>query len=1135
MSVAPLLAGAAVAPVVGRIEVVPSAVHRLVQDYWTAALALLGLCLLAYLSNPNPTSFRAHQTSVSFHTHLRRLSSPSRSLSASSRTPAGSASASGTSTSATGTRDGSAASNSAANGKRKVSGPQTSASKHLAAQSSSANRHILSFSNRINLSIRTPTYKFTSYGLFSTVYVPPSRPSGASSTTKRQQQQVKKHPELGALLGLGGELWLGVFGKWYALKLWDNEEQEEEERRGRLERGVRDMNVEDDDKDLDYSTAPSGTASVSGSSTPLHALPVSSLDRSSSLSSLHATDTVPPVSPTSKTPAARLAKRVFRAGQRRSSPTSLTRLKTKAEHAAREAAEAERQAADEAASAEAAVSSKDGSSSLNGSASGAGGAGKALTDPVLVELQAQLEELRTTAAESEKRLQDELEVLRGKKRDEDAFRAELKAKTKTLEEAKRVAEASRVEAEKELNERKGVIKEVQGRVDRLRDEIRALERKGIEVVERKEKKKRERREREKKLREDVLKKRDELKDKEKGLDDVLQKVGEMERKLEVRRALLASRRAELAQLAVTGMRGPVGANPAHAAAAPAGSMYTAPPVPAVPATATLGGVGAVANAFAVPFGQGAYGRRNYPYVHPLSANNSRPTSIRSGHFDPLTGAFQSAPSSPTLAHPVSPPEESHAPYGNDSASGWPSTFTTTSSTGGQTLAHPSSGFLEHRMQHRAASALPSTDDVPSHFLPFDFDSLAGGGSDASPPLRSARAGSGSFNAPGEDHSPGGSSLAGKPRTLALPLQYLDSGLLATSSGTGMESPSLDAGPLSPMTPHQTSLIPSQLFHMLDDDEDDDGLFVIPDSPTLRSANMLGADWKGLGLDVDDLGGGSRRSSGSKDDGAASSPVKDAELANKDSPVVVSPRAETFSLAVGGAANLTPSATSSPIGPPPSSPFSPWDSTATVSAAAPAPTASALEAPAVGSTILHRLSPSQDIADDLPRAGLSLNPDAKAFAFPLAQAHVRTSSVPSPPLGNAVANAVRASRSATSASFPGSSLPSPTTVAPPTSAIGTSAGAVDPPTKSRMDFALAPGAGSAAASARLSPGFDWPKTSSSPKPAPAAAAVVAPIGTAAPGKATPPSPASAAPAAAAAAFNPWNPFDGEDELLGPLRK
>lgn len=120
------------------------------------------------------------------------------------------------------------------------------------AAAAAANRHILSFSNRISLSIRTPSYKFTSYHFFSTVYVPSSRPHRAIPGVKKQQQLAaqRNHPEMSALLGLGGELWFGVFGRWFALRWWDSEDAEEEERRGRLEKGVREMVVEDNESGM---------------------------------------------------------------------------------------------------------------------------------------------------------------------------------------------------------------------------------------------------------------------------------------------------------------------------------------------------------------------------------------------------------------------------------------------------------------------------------------------------------------------------------------------------------------------------------------------------------------------------------------------------------------------------------------------------------------------------------------------------------------------------------------------------------------------------------------------------------------------------------------------------------------------
>ncbi|GAA6018569.1 hypothetical protein JCM8202_000561 [Rhodotorula sphaerocarpa] len=1127
-----------------------ASVQLAVREYWTAAAAIIGLCILAYLTNPDPASFRTHLTSLSFHTHMRRLSSPSRSRNAGADAAAAPDTVATTALNGNGKGDTTGASSTSkrkgANAAHAGAGDARSSSAAAAAKAAAAhaNRHILSFSNRISLSIRTPSYKFTSYHLFSTVYVPSSRPHRSIPGVKKQQQLAaqRNHPEMSALLGLGGELWFGIFGRWFALRWWDSEDAEEEERRGRLEKGIREMVVEDDEPADGSAYASANSASASGSSTPSHplshALSCSTIHDSRSASSNDtgsASASAKNVSHNS-----RLSKRVFRAGQRRPSPTSLTRLKTKAEHAAREALEAEQRAARE----HARSASKDGSAAVIGAGSGrgpassgdgddkarqghvllaggggsgdagAGGGGSAATDPILLELQAQLDELRATAAESERRLQDELEVLRGKKRDEDAFRAELKAKTKGLEEAKRAADARRAEAEKELNERKAVVKEAQSRVDKLRDEIRAIERKGLEAIERKEKKQRERKEREKKLRDDVGKKRSELKDKEKGLEDVLQKVGDMERKLEVRRALLAGRRNELAHFAQTGMRpaGP-GIGPPQPPVVPgpaANGMYAGPgqaPPPSVPATATLGGVGAFASAFAAPFGQGAYGRRNYPYVHPLSANNSRPTSIRSGHVDPLTGAFQSAPSSPTLA-PSSVPFDDNTPYSAgsavDPASGWPTSFASGPNGTSHTLPH--AGFLEHRLQHRATH----DDDTHPHYLPFDGRAL-GDLAEVSPALSELAHG----DPIGMDPSLDDGDVA-RPRTLALPMQYLDSGLLAD----GAETPGPE-GPLSPMTPHQTSLIPSQLFHLLDDDEDDDGLFNMPDSPTLRGA--LGpenaADWQGLGLEVDRPVKPPQSRSNSSEAASIASPA-----------VAAAPMPALATLRSDSNGDGSASATTSPVGPPPASPFTAWAadpspppsmSQDSPSFAHPHPPLNGFAAVGAGSVapgahLTHRLSPSLDLDDDLPRAGLSLNPDAKAFAFSsMAPGGLMRTSSPGP-------GGVRANR----LSFPGSSQASPTAPASP-SPLANNIGAIG-------NGAVL--ASSGPFSARLSPAHDWPSatttTASSTLPATAAPiSSVAPIGSGLGPVASKPMAGAGGPTGSSSGFNP---FDAEDDLLGPLK-
>jgi hypothetical protein len=177
---------------------------------------------------------------------------------------------------------------------------------------------------------------------------------------------------------------------------------------------------------------------------------------------------------------------------------------------------------------------------------------------------------------------------------------------------------------------------------------------------------------------------------------------------------------------------------------------------------------------------------------------------------------------------------------------------------------------------------------------------------------------------------------------------------------------------------------------------------------------------------------------------------------------------------------------------------------------------------IGSNILHRLSPSQDLSDDLPRAGLSLNPDAKAFAFPFVQQHhSRAASVPSP-IGSGAGGAPQLVRNGLSSSSltngggeggTSSALPSPTSSTYPSP--------ISPPAKSRMEFANVSSTSTAPLSARFTPPFDWPRSTGSPK---TTSATTTPTG----GDL---SPAAGVNASGAVGFNP---FDEEDSLLGPLR-
>ncbi|KAK4050725.1 hypothetical protein OIO90_004947 [Microbotryomycetes sp. JL221] len=951
---------------------------------------------------------------MSFYQHLRRLSSPQR--------------APGSNASTASTVKASPALNT------NVATPATVASRRAVKDSSpikktpastaSANSrhasHVLSFSNRISLSVRTPPYTFKSYVFFSIVVMTPTNLSPARAGTTKKRKSGSTASDHSALKSIGphSEVFIGAFGRWYAWRR-DGDELDEEERRGRVSRGVLSMEAEiEEHKESDVVPTPTINTAISSANT---AGAVAEADDSPD------TSTPSPTSPTTKTSSSsvrqsRNGKRVMKAGQRRASPNSLARLRTKAAEAASAASSAinstnasgassvcatpgvedevangngffrKRATSASGSKQETTKSTHTKSGSGSGSAVSAGTAAanvnkeqtsSSLTtlvsdvddthevlrvdesDPVLVELRMQVDELKAASRENERRLQEELEILRAKKKEEDATRAELKAKTRELEDHKRDTDLLKIEAERELNERKGKVREAQDRVEKLRGEIKKIDKREHELIERREKKKRDRKERERKLREDVGKKKDELKKAQSGIEQLMNKVSEMERTLDQRREVLqAKRNDQAARRMGFGMVG----NPNGGMSMPDHRVVSAP----------------------LPNGGPAHGRMPpiYAPIHP----SSRPGSIRSGYANRFD---TSAPSSPTVARPIGPYQDSFAPYGEQPEAHMGSGFGPAPYAPHPAVAAPSTGFLEHRLQHRRAeleslsqphaivSTLPSSNDIPTSFKPFSIDST--------------------------DHSPIGGLSSTRPSSLydettgqrrpqlALPLQYLESGLLETA-----DSPGLD-GPLSPMTPHQTSLIPSQLFQMLDEDDDDDQ-FVMPDSPTLHGQSDMS---KGLGLDVDDeikrpstSTAISNKQQASKigTDGTIKSPVA---LLSPISPVSpTSPVSATSENSTPGFHRATP--------------FAPWDGGDVLLSSTRQPLSDH-----TGYNVVNK--------DDMPRAGLSLNPDAKAFA----------SQLPSSSSSSAVGLIRGVTRSSHSSSPSSDSAHSPLVA--------------DSPAKSRMEF------------------------------------------------------------------------------------
>ena len=90
------------------------------------------------------------------------------------------------------------------------------------------------------------------------------------------------------------------------------------------------------------------------------------------------------------------------------------------------------------------------------------------------ELRTQLTDFRAGAAEARESIQSELEAQRERKREDDGARAELKARTKTLEDSKRSAEGGKRDAEKRLRAAESARDSAAARIERLGKEIGAL-------------------------------------------------------------------------------------------------------------------------------------------------------------------------------------------------------------------------------------------------------------------------------------------------------------------------------------------------------------------------------------------------------------------------------------------------------------------------------------------------------------------------------------------------------------------------------------------------------------------------------------------------------------------------------------
>jgi hypothetical protein len=415
-----------------------------------------------------------------------------------------------------------------------------------------------------------------------------------------------------------------------------------------------------------------------------------------------------------------------------------------------------------------------------GGGDGSGGSG-AGADSVLIELEKQLKDLHTSSDASQSRLQAELDSLRVQKREEEAVRQELKAKARALEEARRLADVEHAEAEKKLRAARNARRTVEDRIDKMKVEIVRLEKKEREVSERACKARKEREEKEARLREAISRKKDDLIVAESQAAKVAKRVEALESSIEARKAELAHRRETAGKNKDLLTR----------RQASGGTHFPSPPHPPVVPSPIQ----------AVPFGLAPPGRATSTPTSPTFPPPDHPAAVNGS---PDSTAIPPFPFGPSPPHGPSPPGDHTSPFA--------ATFHTR-------LHHPPTSRQAGAPGSTASGPPPSTATAQS-FRPMDTDAGLGGA---------------------------GTTGTFAPFGLRTPVEVDTTGEIGRERGArsggvsfaGLESPSSYDSALSPMMPHQASLIPSQLFEMLDGDGDVDvGLRSYPFPETIGGGGSV---------------------------------------------------------------------------------------------------------------------------------------------------------------------------------------------------------------------------------------------------------------------------------------------------------
>lgn len=376
--------------------------HIDIKDVFPGILILLCVLVFAHATKPTDASFRNYLTDLSLHQHLRHI-------------------------------------------KDQQKGVAASKPPEQPLPSDQASPHVLTFANRISISLRTPPYVRHDYALFSIVMVShPPMPCGCAKDACATAHRPRN------------SWYVGVFGKWWhgASEVLDAQQTSNGSEVAKKKKGGASANGKAADYCYGVLEMKTGDADDRRRG--------SQSERENTLS------------PT-QTPAAnaKSAKRKpknslrLRASQNTAPPTAAARSTAIA---------AQRNLADDAPST---VPSSNSSSALAHAEEPAStppeSKDAAAVSTAIEDLRSQIASLKGSTDSTQQQLQAQLEELRTRKKDDDAARADLKGRMKTLDEGKRSAEAAKREAEKRLKAAQQVRDGLQKRAEASRSALASFQ------------------------------------------------------------------------------------------------------------------------------------------------------------------------------------------------------------------------------------------------------------------------------------------------------------------------------------------------------------------------------------------------------------------------------------------------------------------------------------------------------------------------------------------------------------------------------------------------------------------------------------------------------------------------------------